>query len=116
LNLLVGTTDFRRLAKTLLSCRVFVFKPIVSSGNIQKKGMLEMADMDNYIPSENEIDEVLTQYDSWLQEEYETHGDPVIAIDRATERVTSSSSHKVFFWVAENDNARIYDVDDTIVK
>jgi len=73
-----------------------------------------MSEIENIIPSEDEITDVLDQYDAWLQEEYEKHGNRDHAIDAATEKVAQSPSSKIFFWVADNDNSRIYDVDDTL--
>jgi hypothetical protein len=75
-----------------------------------------MTDVANYIPSEDEVNEVLDLYDEWLQEEYAKHGDKDKAIDEATERVTRSENQRAFYWVVDHDNARIYDVDDSIVE
>jgi hypothetical protein len=73
-----------------------------------------MNDTDNYIPSEDEVAEMLDLYNNWLQEEYDRYGDKDKAIDEATERATQSEVQHTFMWIVDNDYARIYDVDDTI--
>ena len=70
---------------------------------------------DEYTPTSDEIDEVLSLYNEWLDDAYAHHGDKTIAIDAATDLIrTHETSGKVFTWVATNDAALIYDVDDTL--
>lgn len=70
---------------------------------------------DEYTPSNDEIDEVLSLYNNWLDEAYSHHGDKTKAIDLATEAVQNHhEAGRVFSWVASNDSALIYDVDSTI--
>jgi hypothetical protein len=70
---------------------------------------------EEYTPTPDEIDEVLSVYNDWLDRAYEDHGNKDIAIDLATARAQAdTSTGKVFSWVASNDAALIYDVDGTI--
>jgi pyridoxine/pyridoxamine 5'-phosphate oxidase len=70
---------------------------------------------EEYTPTDNEIDEVLSLYHDWLDKAYDHHGDKEIAIDLATEKMQNDQeAGKVFSWVATNDAALIYDVDETI--
>lgn len=70
---------------------------------------------DEYTPSETEIDEVMSLYNNWLEQEYLNHGDRDIAIGVATERAQDDLQvGTVFHWVANNDAALIYDVDETL--
>lgn len=80
------------------------------------KGYTKMSYVpDEYTPSNDEIDEVLSLYNNWLDEAYSHHGDKVTAIDLATEAVQNhQDAGKVFSWVASNDSSLIYDVDSTI--
>lgn len=80
------------------------------------KGYTKMSYIpDEYTPSNDEIDEVLSLYNDWLGEAYSHHGDKVVAIDLATEAVQKhQDAGKVFSWVASNDSSLIYDVDSTI--
>lgn len=66
-------------------------------------------------PDQNEIDEVLSFYKSWLDEEYKNHGDRGIAIGVATERAQDDSyTGHTFSWLANNDASLIYDVDESL--
>lgn len=70
---------------------------------------------EEYTPTAEEIDDVLSFYNEWLDRAYEDHGDKDIAIDLATEKVQNDVTNgKIFLWVANNDAALIYDVDGTI--
>lgn len=70
---------------------------------------------EEYTPTTDEIDEVLSLYNDWLDKAYDHHGDKGMAIDLATEQVQNDySAGKVFSWVANNDASLIYDVDETI--
>lgn len=75
--------------------------------------MNEMSEQEE-LPTEEEITEVLAQYEAFLRTEYERSGDRDVAIDEATEQVTTSVAGKTFFWIADNNNSLIYDVDDII--
>jgi pyridoxine/pyridoxamine 5'-phosphate oxidase len=70
---------------------------------------------DEYTPSTDEIDEVLSLYNDWLEKAHDHHGDKELAIDLATKQVQNDEeAGRVFSWIANNDAALIYDVDGTI--
>lgn len=70
---------------------------------------------DEYTPTQDEIDEVLSLYNNWLEQEYRNHGSKQIAIGAATERAQDhAETGNIFHWVANNDAALIYDVDETL--
>ncbi len=75
-----------------------------------------MEDPEEYTPTEEEIAEVLEQYQEWLHDVYSEFQDKDEAIDKATDlALNHTSSGKVFFWISQNDSALIYDKDDTII-
>lgn len=74
-----------------------------------------MSESDEYQPSEDEITEVLDQYQQWLHDGYDQLQDKEEAIDKATNlALNHEESGKVFFWIIQNDSSLIYDKDDTI--
>lgn len=77
-----------------------------------------MLESDEYQPTEDEITEVLEQYQQWLHDGYDQFQDKEEAIDKATALALNHDvdSGKIFFWITQNDSALIYDKDDTIVE
>lgn len=68
---------------------------------------------EEYTPTNDEIDEVMSLYNEWLDQAYSYHGNKGIAIDLVTERIQRDNvAGVVFSWVATNDATLIYDVDE----
>lgn len=70
---------------------------------------------EEYTPTEEEIDDVMSIYNKWLDKAYDHHGEKETAIELATNCLQNDwEIGRVFSWIAENDASRIYDVDGTL--
>ena len=69
---------------------------------------------DNWTPSENEIDEALSLYDSWLAEAFKIKGSRDEAFHAVNQSFNEHPIKPIFFWITENTPDRLYDIDETL--